>query len=97
MIDLFCETPLSLTEAAKSLPGRPHVCTLHRWRLRGVRGTRLETVMVGGRRYTTSESLARFFAAITAASSGVPPPIRTCKQRQRAIEAAELELSKAGI
>jgi len=49
MIDITTETLLSLLDAAKQLPGRPHVSTLYRWRIRGVRGVRLETVLVGGR------------------------------------------------
>jgi hypothetical protein len=40
-VDFSPETLLSLTEAAALLPGRPHVSTLHRWRLRGVRGVKL--------------------------------------------------------
>ncbi len=34
------ETLLSFAEAIARLPGSPHVSTLHRWRLRGIRGVR---------------------------------------------------------
>ena len=57
MIDITTETLLSLLDAAKQLPGRPHVSTLYRWRIRGVRGVRLETVLVVGRRFTSKEAL----------------------------------------
>jgi len=91
-IDISSETLLSLTDAAKTLPGRPHVSSLHRWRLRGVRGVKLETILIGGRRYTTQEALARFAAATTAAADGLRPTIRTPRQCERAIFEAEKEL-----
>ena len=97
MIDLDSETPLSLVEAAKSLPGRPHISTLHRWRQRGVRSVRLETFMAGGRRFTTREALNRFMDRITAADDGSESPPLTCKQRERAFLAAERELCEAGF
>ncbi len=68
MVDLSLETPLTLRQAAQQAPGQPHVSTVNRWWRRGVRGVRLETCLVGGKRFTTRESLARFFAATTAAS-----------------------------
>lgn len=91
-IDITTETLLPLSEAAKMLPGRPHVSTLHRWRLHGVKGVKLETLLLGGRRFVSSASIARFAAATTAAADGQPPPARTPKQRERAIAAAEREL-----
>lgn len=65
------ESLLTLSEAARSLPGgRVHVSTLHRWRLRGVRGIKLETMMRGGVRMTSMAALERFFVAISAAVDG---------------------------
>jgi hypothetical protein len=93
-IDISSEALLSLNDAAKSLPGRPHISTLHRWRLRGVRGIRLETALLGGRRFTSVEALERFSAAITAAADGEPPPTRTPRQRERAIAAALKDLQQ---
>lgn len=34
--------------------------TLHRWATNGVRGTVLETVRIGGRRFTSADALERF-------------------------------------
>ena len=65
MIDPVTETLETLAEAARSLPSRPHPSTLHRWRLRGIRGVKLDTILIGGRRYTSREALQRFFAATT--------------------------------
>lgn len=97
MIDTAKEILLSFSDLSSRLPRRPHTSTLHRWRLRGVRGVKLETILIGGRRYTSHEALERFFAATTAAASGETPPIRTPKQRDRAVAEAERELHEAGI
>lgn len=85
-----------MAKASHLLPGRPHISTLHRWRLRGVRGVRLQTCLVGGRRYTTSEWLAEF---IKASSLAVAPemPTQITSRREAAIRAAERELDEAGI
>ena len=40
--------------------GRVTEKTIRRWAARGVRGRRLESVVVGGRRYTSSEAIERF-------------------------------------
>ena len=72
MIDISEEKLVSLADAAKTLPGRPHVSTIWRWHTRGIRGIRLETVVVGGRRFTSRESLQRFAEATTAAADGAP-------------------------
>ena len=55
MVDINHERLLTFTEAAKSLPGRPNVATLWRWRTAGCRGVKLETILVGGKRYTSRE------------------------------------------
>jgi hypothetical protein len=68
MIDILNEQLLRLNEAAKRLPGQPHRSSLERWTHDGVRGRRLETVLIGGRRYTSLEALQRFAAATSAAS-----------------------------
>ena len=91
------ENSLSISAAANSLPGRPNVSTVWRWISRGVRGVKLQTFCVGGRRYVTKESLENFLAQTTAAANGQPAPTSTPRQRQKAIEAAEQELARAGI
>lgn len=74
MISIETETLLTLREAAKSLPNRPHISTVHRWRLRGVRGVKLETCLLGGSRVTSREALTRFSHAITKAVDGEHSP-----------------------
>ena len=97
-IDMHAETLLTLRDVTRFLPGKTHISTVHRWRLRGVRGVRLETCLIGGRRYTSREALARFVAATTAAAaSGNAPDVSMSKARARAVCQAETELDQAGI
>ena len=60
MIDLNTEKLISFSQASARVPGRPSLCTLWRWRTKGVRGRKLEAVIIGGRPYTSAEALARF-------------------------------------
>jgi hypothetical protein len=96
MIDTRKETLLSFAEAAQQYDR--NISTLHRWRLRGIRGVKLESILLGGERRTSQEALERFFERSTAAADGLEEPeTRTASQRKRAIETAERELAKAGI
>jgi hypothetical protein len=92
---VYHERRLTLSQAARHL--NLHVSTVWRWQLRGVRGVRLETILLGGTRYTSHEALERFTTACTAAADGRVPAARTTTQRQRQIEQAERELAEAGI
>lgn len=49
---------------------RLNLATLYRWQSRGIAGIKLETVVVGGGRFTTVDALNRFFAASTLAKQG---------------------------
>lgn len=62
-IDVFSEDLLTFRQAAAEIPGRPHFLSLHRWAKDGLRGVHLETVLVGGTRFTTKAALNRFFLA----------------------------------
>lgn len=98
-IDVFSETVLALSEAAKLLPRvRPgsevHVSTLYRWTMRGCRSqdgvmVRLETVKVGGTTCTGKEAFQRFFDRLSGDATVVTPLTPTRRQRLRQIEAAE--------
>ena len=93
-IDISSTKYLSFAEAAKLLPGRPHVSTWHRWRTHGVHGVKLATVKIGGRRMVTADDLQRFIEAVTCAADGQPAPVRTSRQREKAIAAAEKQLAR---
>ena len=86
------ENLISFAAASRLLPGKPSPCTMWRWHTHGVRGVKLATNMVGGRRYTTREALEAFIAATTAAASSPPDDAPVT----RSVETAE-RLSAAGI
>ena len=95
MIDLQNEEIIPL--APKAFPSRPSIPTIWRWQGRGVGGVRLETIVIGGRRFTSREAIDRFIAATTAKRDGPPVSLRSPAARQRAILKAERELRDAGI
>jgi hypothetical protein len=95
VLDISREQIITLAEASHRLPGRPDISTLWRWRSRGVRGVTLDSVVIGGRRYTSVEALERFAQALTAAPR--PPSPGPSAARQRQIAAAEAACEAAGI
>jgi len=96
-IDIAPTKYFTFAEAAKVLPSRPHLSTWQRWRTRGVHGVQLTTVKIGGRRMVSADDLQRFIEAVTCAADRLPQPIRTSRQRERAILAAEAEIAHDGI
>lgn len=72
-IDVENEQVVHINQAAKEFPGRkPSLHTIQRWRLRGVRGVKLETCIIGGGRYTSKEAIQRFILAQNAAEAPEP-------------------------
>jgi hypothetical protein len=63
---LLTEDLLSISEAAKTLPTRPHFATVWRWTQRGLRGKKLETYKIGSRIVTSTQALHRFLEATQA-------------------------------
>jgi hypothetical protein len=101
---------LSLAAAGRQFPGhRGGVSvapsTVLRWKKKGARTidggvVKLEAVRVGGRWLTSRGAVARFVAALTAASDPSAivktPPRRTLTARRRESEAAAAELKARG-
>jgi len=88
------EQYLTLSQAAALLPGKPHISTMHRWRLRGVRGVKLRTQLIGGRRYTKPQWLDEFFEALDDNDSAPSAKTSLSSVRTAQIKAAEVELSE---
>jgi len=84
----------SLAEAAKLMPGHPHISTLHRWRISGVRGVRLDTTLIGGRRFVTRESIAEFFQKINQSASDSSSPQQSLSGN---LKTAESFLDREGV
>lgn len=99
MIDLASEHLIPLTDAPKHLPTRHgrkiHRATVFRWALKGLQGDHLETIKVGGARYTSVEALMRFVQRVQqtgsdmSITSGVPhaaPSTPRLPQRKAVIQ-----------
>lgn len=77
---------------------RPHVATIHRWRLRGCKGVKLQTAFAGGHCRTCEKWLREFFAGVTAAANGTSEaPSTASPERSAAVAKAEKELAAVGI
>lgn len=95
MIDHLTETLVNFQHAGKHIPGNPALCTRHRWRLHGVRGVKLETLLVGGIRYTSIEAISRFIEEQN--TDQAPTPAISPSQRRTMAEAANRVLEEAGL
>ena len=86
--------------AARNIPRlrrdgkRPDIATLWRWWARGVRGVKLDTWLIGGRRVTTEIAVNEFLDRLSAGQSTTAP---SPTHRQREIAAAQTRLAAAGI
>jgi hypothetical protein len=95
VIDIGNEQLIRLTDLSSRIP--PHngkrlaLQTVYRWSLHGCKGVRLETVQLGGTRFTTLEAFQRFCDALTVARDGRPaaerhPAGAAARRRQDEIE-----------
>jgi hypothetical protein len=55
---------ISLTKAAQMIPSRPSTASVWRWCVKGVRKRKLDSTIVGGRRYTTERAVAEFLKSL---------------------------------
>jgi hypothetical protein len=55
---------ISISQAARMIPGRPSVPTVWRWCVRGVRKRKLASTIVGGRRFTTERAVNEFLRSL---------------------------------
>ena len=94
-MSLLTEQLRTLTEASREIPGRPHITTMMRWSLRGIRGIKLETILIGGRRFTSEEAIERFIERLSDTRPGVASQPSTA-QLQKDARANE-ELTRLGF
>ena len=100
-IDYETETIITLGEGCRAVPPNGiSDATIARWIQRGIMVKalgafiKLETLVIGGRRLTSREAIARFIAAQNADG---PAPAVTSAQRRRQSEAARTELQRMGV
>jgi hypothetical protein len=104
MIDIHEETVIPVREIPARIPDNPrtgkkvNLATVFRWSQRGVRGIKLETILIGGTRHSSLEALQRFSDRATAVADGATSAIvSTPPARRKAHEKASRELDEAGI
>jgi len=95
MPNLLEEDRISLTELARR--EGVNICTVWRWAQRGVKGIKLETFCVGGRRYTTQEAFARFVERSTAAANETSASSTSNHDTDRHERLVEKQLEEAGL
>lgn len=91
---------ITLAQAARLIPGREpgrkiSIDSIWRWCIRGVRGVRLRSVLIGGRRFTTRQWLLEFIETRSRLSEAEPLTVqlpRTVRQRNKASADASREL-----
>ena len=95
-IDFSKEQSITLSQVPIHVPKRGgkkvHSSTIYRWATKGARGRVLESVMVGGIRYTTVEAVRRFLTA----NSHVAKTTKSSLQHELD-EAIEDALRQAGV
>ena len=82
----------------KNLGNRVSPSSLHRWRLNGIRGVKLETILIGGRRYSSPQKICEFFQRATIAQDG-PPRLSgpSCRFDQDSHQEADDYLENEGM
>src|SRR5262245_40583903 len=102
MIDIYGETLVSLDEVAEFMKATQS--SVYAWTRKGCRGVKLESVQLGGKRYSTREAVARFVAALSdparveklRESTGGYVHARSVKARRREAKRSSERLRKAG-
>lgn len=89
------EDRLTLTQLARQQGVSPP--TTWRWAMRGCRGTKLQTAMLGHKRITTHAAFQLWVEQVTAAADGKSTPAQSKKARESAIKSAEKQTDKYGI
>ena len=75
-----------------------HVASPWRWMQHGVRGVRLRSIRVGGRRYITEADWLAFSASLNTDLTDAPQtPSRSDSRRRKDSDAARDALRRAGI
>jgi hypothetical protein len=100
-IDALQEELITLAQAARharprgSKPAAPS--TIWRHHQKGIAGVRLETICVGGIRYTSVEALQRFIVAVTLARSKQDTPQKPNAETGTRSAAIKKRLQEAGL
>jgi hypothetical protein len=71
MINFETEKLISLKSACELIPEKPSIFAIYKWTTRGRRGIILESIQIGGTRFTSHEAIDRFYYKLTKASDNL--------------------------
>ena len=80
---------IPLNRCSDYIPGNPHCATVWRWATKGVRGVKLATIIIGGRRMVTPQALEDFLIALNADNPVSDSPADVSRRAKEASEALE--------
>lgn len=89
MIDIENDNLLTLRQATKKVPGKPHISTVYRW----TANKKLDSIKVGGKRFTSVQAIRLFIERCTGRKLS-SQPTGQCMKR---VTNAERELAEDGI
>ncbi len=95
MPELAAAAIVAINDAGDHIPGRPSRATVWRWVMHGIRGHRLESMLIGGRRYIAVDAIDRWLQAINGSNSFKSADTR--KYRERSANAAHEALKSKGM
>ena len=99
MINSETETLILPKDVCRMFPGRSgkgiSLSTVWRWMIHGRRRQKLDSLIVGGTRYTSREAVQRFVAGLNGGQSGQPAQQRV--DRSREARRVEHELAAEGF
>ncbi len=84
MIDRKREELRNYPQISKEHPIHPSVATLWRWTLKGIKGQYFESLVYGGRRYSSLEAVDRFAALLSGLRSANGPQVSRRRQEEMA-------------
>ena len=93
-INIDVEQLLTAKQACEVFPTPVSMPTVWRWMLKGTRGVVLESIRIGGRRYTSVEACSRF---IEASANDASPNTRKKHNRSDSLRRAKAVLDQFGV
>lgn len=97
MNNLLSEHLFPLNEAADHIPTEPSISTVRRWCRVGLRGIKLESMMLAGKRVTSRQALLRFFAALDAPNEAPQQPHLFQRPRPAATQSINQQFMQLGL
>ena len=88
MVELQTENWLTLSQAAKLVPGKPHPATIWRWCRDGANGVRLAFIKSGARIVVSERALIEFLERSTQADAERFEAARLARHAERAVAKA---------